>query len=147
MGVLEIFNFTFHFTVLFCMGQSLFWLYNHTSGNSDGHRWYQTYFLWNYQSFSNLIGVCFFEEIKVLDALLWDLKFSRNWGKKWAPTNTTAGASFSTTTQPFPVFRKLLAIIPSIQNHPHLRILNLKISTNTKSPMLLTQLVLQYQIN
>ena len=38
--------------------------------------------------------------------------------------------------------KKLLAeIIPSMQNQPHS-----KINTNTKSPMLLTQLVLQYQI-
>ena len=81
----------------------------------------------------------FFEKIEVLDALLWDLKFPRNWGKTWAPTNTTVGAYFSTVAQPFPIFRKLLAIIPSIQNHPHSRILNLKINTNTKSPMLLTQ--------
>ena len=58
--------------------------------------------------------------------------------KKWAPTNTAVGAYFWTIAQPFSIFRKLLAIIPSIQNHPHLRILNLKISTNTKSPMLLT---------
>ena len=142
MGVLEIFNFYFHFPALFFMRRSLFYFYNNTSRNSDGHRWYQTYFPWNYQSFSNLIVAWFFEEIKVLHALLWDLKFSRNWGKKWAPTNTTAGASFWTIAQSFPVFRKLLAIISSIQNHPDLRILNLKISTNTKSPILLTQLVL-----
>ena len=50
-------------------------------------------------------------------------------------------AYFSTIAQPFPIFRKLLAIIPSIQNDPHLRILNLKINTNTKLPILLTQLV------
>ena len=52
-----------------------------------------------------------------------------------------------TTAQPFPIFRKLLAIIPSMKNHPQLIILNQKINSNTKSLMLLTQLVLQYQIN
>ena len=99
-------------------------------------------FSWNYQSLSNLIGACFFEEIKVLHALLCDLQFCRNWGEKRAPTDTTVGAYFSTIVQPFPIFRKLLAIIPSMQNHPHLRILNQKINTNNKSPMLLTQVVL-----
>ena len=74
-------------------------------------------------------------------------RFFRNWGKKWGPTNTTVGAYISTIVQPYPIFRKLLAIIPSIQNHPHLRILTQKMNTNTKSPMLLTQLVLWYQIN
>ena len=49
--------------------------------------------------------------------------------------------------QPFFFFRKLLAMIASMQNHPHLIILNQKISTNTKALILLTQLVLQYQIN
>ena len=51
-------------------------------------------------------------------------------------------ASFSTIAQPFPVFRKFLTIIPSIQNYTQLTILNLKISNYTKSPMLLIQLVL-----
>ena len=53
----------------------------------------------------------------------------------------------TTIAQQFPNFRKLLAIIPSMKNHPHLIILNQKTNTNTKSPMLLTQLVLLYQIN
>ena len=61
--------------------------------------------------------------------------------------NTTAEVCFWTIAQPFPIFSKLLSIILNIQNHPHLRISNLKINTNTKSPLLLTQLVLQYQIN
>ena len=61
-------------------------------------------------------------------------------GKKWAPTNTTVEAYFSTIAQPFPIFSKLLGIIPSIQNHPHLRILNLKANANTRSHMLLTQI-------
>ena len=39
------------------------------------------------------------------------------------------------------------AIVPSMKNHPQLIILNQKINSNTKSPMLLTQLVLLYQIN
>ena len=147
MGVLEIFSFIFHFPVLFFIHRPLFWLHNHTSGNSDGHRWYQTYFPWDYQSFSHFTGACFFKQIKVLHALLWDLKFSTNWGKKWAPTNITNGLHFSTIAQPFPIFKKLLAIIPNIQNHPHVRILDLKINTNTKSPVLLTQLVLQCQTN
>ena len=94
------------------------------------------HFLRNYQSLSNLIGECFSEEIKVLHALLWDLQFSRNWGKKWAPTDTAVGAYFSDMAQPFLIFRKLLVIIPGIRNHPH------KVYTSTKSPMLLTQLVL-----
>ena len=51
-------------------------------------------------------------------------------------------AYFITTAQLFPIFRKLLVIIPSIKNHPQLIILNQKISSNTKSPMLLTQLLL-----
>ena len=67
---------------------------------------------------------------------------SRNWGKKRAPTKTTVEAYFSTVAQPFPIFRKLLAIIPNIQNHAHLRILNLKVNSNTKLMMLLTQLAL-----
>ena len=62
--------------------------------------------------------------------------------KKWVPTYTTVVAYLTTIAQPFPIFRKLLAIIPSMKNHPHLIILNQKINTNTKSPMLLTQLVL-----
>ena len=56
---------------------------------------------------------------------------------------TTVVAYFTTTAQPFLIFRKLLAIAHS---HPYVIILNQKINTNTKSPMLLTQLVLQYQI-
>ena len=49
---------------------------------------------------------------------------------------------FSTIAQPFPVFRKFLVIIPSMQNYPHLIILNEKINANNKLPMLPTQLVL-----
>ena len=63
---------------------------------------------------------------------------------------TTVVTYVTTTAQPFLIFRKLLAIT---HNHPHVIILNQKVSTNTKSPMLLTQLtmlltqlVLQYQI-
>ena len=63
-------------------------------------------------------------------------------GKKCVPTYTTVAAYFTTTAQPFPVFRKLLAIIPSMKNHPQLITLNQKINSNTKSPMLLTQLAL-----
>ena len=44
--------------------------------------------------------------------------------------------------QPFAIFRKLLVMIPYTQNHPHLIILSQKINTNTKSPRLLTQLIL-----
>ena len=139
MWVLEISSFIFHFAVLFLMQRLLFQLYNHTSRNSDGNSWYQTYFPWKYQSFSNLIEACFFEAIKVVHALLWGLKFSRNWRKKWAPTNTTVGAYFWTLAQPFPIFMKLLAIICSIQNLSHLRNLNLKINTNTKSLMLIAK--------
>ena len=55
---------------------------------------------------------------------------------------TTVAAYFTAIAQPFPIFGKLLTIIPGMKNHPHLIILNQKINTNTKSPMLLTQLVL-----
>ena len=48
----------------------------------------------------------------------------------------------TTIAQPFPIFRKLLAIILSMKNHSHLTILNQKVNANTKSPMLPTQLVL-----
>ena len=72
----------------------------------------------------------------------YEIQFSRNLGKKRAPTDTTVGAYFSTIVQPFPNFRKLLAIIPSMQNHPHFRILNQKFNTNNKFLMLLSQLVL-----
>ena len=65
----------------------------------------------------------------------------RSWEKR-VPTYTTVAAYFMTTAQPFPIFRKLLAIIPSMKNHPHVIILNRKINSNTKSPMLLTQLAL-----
>ena len=112
LDVLEIFNFIFHFSVIFFMHRSLLWFYTHTPRNSDGHRQYQTYFPQNHQSLSHLIGARFLEEIKVLHALLWDLEISRNWGKKWIPTYTTAVAYFSTIVQPFPIFRKLL--IPSM---------------------------------
>ena len=128
LEVLEIFSFTFHFPVLFFCTDH----YTHTSRNSDGH-----------QSLFHLIGACFSEEITLLYALLWDLEFSRNWGKKWVPTNTTVVTYFTTTAQPFLIFRKLLAIAHS---HRYIIVLNQKINTNTKSPMLLTQLVLQYQI-
>ena len=62
--------------------------------------------------------------------------------KNWFPTYTAVVAHLTTIAQPFPIFRKLLATIPSMNNHPHLIILNQKINTDTKSPMLLTQLVL-----
>ena len=97
----------------------------------------------NHQSFSHLIGPWFSEEITLLYALLWDLEFSRNWWKKWVPTYTIVVAYFTTTTQPFLISRKLLAIT---HNHPHVIILNQKVNTNAKSPMLLTQLMLQYEI-
>ena len=51
-------------------------------------------------------------------------------------------AYLTTIAQPFPIFSKLLAMIPSLKNHPHLIILNQETNTNTKPPMLLTQLVL-----
>ena len=63
-------------------------------------------------------------------------------GTEEIPKYTTVVAYFLTIAQPFPIFRMLLAIIPSIQNHPPLIILNRKINTNAKSPMLLTKLVL-----
>ena len=90
----------------------------------------------------------FFEEIKLFYALLWDWGiFSRNWEKKWVPMYTAVVAYFTTTAQPFPIFRKLLAIAPSIKNPPQLIILNQKLNSNFKSPMLQTQLVVWYQIN
>ena len=55
---------------------------------------------------------------------------------------TTLVAYFSTIVQPFHILRKLYAIVPGMQNHQHLTILNQKNNTHTKSPMLLTQLVL-----
>ena len=55
---------------------------------------------------------------------------------------TTVVAYFSTIIQPFHILRKLRAIIPSMQNHQYLTILIQKNNTHTKSPMLLTQLVL-----
>ena len=55
---------------------------------------------------------------------------------------TAVVAYFTTTAQPFPIFRKLLAIITNMKNPPQLIILNQKINSNTKSLMLLTQLVL-----
>ena len=76
----------------------------------------------------------FFEGIKLLCALLWDLDFSRILGKKWVPLYTTVAAYFMAIAQPFPIFRKLLGIISSMENHPHLIILNKKINVNNKSP-------------
>ena len=141
MKVSEIFSFIFHFPVLFLCTDH----YSNITltllvilmaiGNTR-------HFSWNYQSLSNLTVACFFEEIKALHALLWDQQFSRNWAKKWAPTDTTVGAYFSTIVQEFLIFKKLLAIITSMQNHPRSRILNQKINTNNKWPMLLPQLVL-----
>ena len=58
------------------------------------------------------------------------------------PTYATAVAYFSPIAPPVPIFRKLVGIIPSMQNHPHFIILNQKINSNTKLPTLLTQLVL-----
>ena len=60
----------------------------------------------------------------------------------WVPTYTTVAVYLTTIAQLFPTFRKLLAIIHSMQNHAYLIILNQKINTKTKSPMLLTQPVL-----
>ena len=54
---------------------------------------------------------------------------------------TTVLAKFSTIVQPLPTFRKLLLVIPSMQDCPHIIILNQKTNTNIKSSMLLTQLV------
>ena len=87
------------------------------------------------QSISFPFNRCvFFEEIKVLHPLLCSYV-------------TTVVAYISSTQQAFLIYMKLLGIIPNMQNHPHLIILNQKINTNTKSPILLTQLVLQYQFN
>ena len=47
-------------------------------------------------------------------------------GKKSGFLHTTVVAYLATIVQPFPIFRKLLAIIPSVKNHPHLKILNQK---------------------
>ena len=58
---------------------------------------------------------------------------------------STVVAYFTTIAKPFPILRKLLAIISGMNNHPYLMILNQKIITNTKSSMLLT--LMQYQIN
>ena len=55
---------------------------------------------------------------------------------------TTLVAYFSTIVQPFHILRKLYAIVPGMQNRQYLTILNQKNNTYTKSPMLLTQLVL-----
>ena len=60
----------------------------------------------------------------------------------WASTYTTVVVYLTTIAQLFPTFRKLLAIIHSMKNDAHLIILNQKINTNTKSRLLLTQLVL-----
>ena len=60
----------------------------------------------------------------------------------WVPSYTKVVVCFSTIAQQFPIYNKFLAIILSMQNHPHLIILNQKINTNTKLPMSLTQLVL-----
>ena len=49
--------------------------------------------------------------------------FLEIWEKK-VPMVTTAVAYFTTTAQLFPIFRKLLAIIPSMKNHPQLINLN-----------------------
>ena len=54
---------------------------------------------------------------------------------------TTVLAKFSTIVQPLPTFRKLLLVTPSMQDCPHIIILNQKTNTNIKSSMLLTQLV------
>ena len=54
-------------------------------------------------------------------------------GEKSGFLHTTVVAYLTTIVQPFPIFRKLLAIIPSVKNHSHLKILN-QINTNTKSP-------------
>ena len=109
LEVLEIFYFTFHFPVLFLCTKPYY-----------------------HQSLSHLIGACFSKEIK-LYALQWDLEFSRNCGKKWVPTYTTVVAYLTTIDQPFPIFRKLLTIIPSMKNYPHLIILNQKLTNSTSA--------------
>ena len=88
-----------------------------------------------HQSISFPFNRCvFFDEIKVLHPLLCSYV-------------TTVVAYISSTQQAFLIYMKLLGIIPNMQNHPHLIILNQKIDTNTKLPILLTQLVLQHQFN
>ena len=78
---------------------------------------------------SLVVDTCFFffEECKVLHALLGGPDFSKNWGNRWVPTYTTVVAYFSTTDQLFLIFKMLPAIILSRQNHPHVTILNQKI--------------------
>ena len=51
-------------------------------------------------------------------------------------------AYFSTIAQPFPIFRKLLPIIPTIQKSSTLKNSEFKNNTNTKSLIMLTELVL-----
>ena len=70
------------------------------------------------------------------------MHYYENCGKKWVPTYAIVVAYLTIIVQPFPNFTKLLAVVPSMKNHPHFIILNQKINTNTKSPMLVTQLIL-----
>ena len=49
----------------------------------------------------------------------------------WVPTYTTVAVYLTTIAQLFPTFRKLLAIIHSMQNHAYLIILNQKINKKT----------------
>ena len=101
-----------------------------------------------HQSISFPFNRCvFFEKIKVLHPLLGNLEFSKKWWKKEVPMYTTVVAYIASTQKAFLIYMKLLAIIPNMQNHPHLIILNQKINANTKSPILLTQLALQHQFN
>ena len=129
MEVLEIFSFIFHFLVLFDAPITI----SHFSSFSIES---SVPFLFNRFVFfrGNQGTTCII--------MVWDLEFSRNWGKKWVPTYTRVVACFSTKVQLFPIFKKFLAVIPSIHNHQHLIILNQKINTNTKLPMLLIKLVL-----
>ena len=59
--------------------------------------------------------------------------------KKVVPTYTAVVAYITIIAQPFPIFRKLLAIIPSMKNYPHLMILNQKL-TNSISAAIPNQL-------
>ena len=57
---------------------------------------------------------------QVLHVLLWVLEFSMDWRKKWVPSCTAVVVYIATTVQPIFIFRKVLVINPSMQNHPDL---------------------------
>ena len=59
---------------------------------------------------------------------------------------TTVVTYLTTIAQPFPIFRRLLAIIPSMKNHPQLIVLNQKVNTDTKSPTKSTSAVIPNQL-